>query len=135
MRNPFRRAGGATRNGTTGHIARGKQEVVLLYCGGPKSKEDLPKGWYWEGGGGDEVGGGCGTLICARGLLGVPGKVFDFDESEDGGGMEEEESVASDLPPCSERVGDVVGGPEKVGDRGVLGCRGCSTKDVACRAW
>lgn len=68
-------------------------------------------------------------MVCARGLLEVPSKVFDI---EDGG---EEKAVAGDLPPCSQRVGDVEGGPEKVGDRGVLGCKGCLTKDVGCRAW
>lgn len=117
-------------NALIGQTLRTKKDCLLVYCGARK-EEPLPKGFTFKNEGSEKVssvGGGCGALVCARGLGGVPKRLFEQTEGE-------EETVSSDLPPLAERVGDVEKGKEQKSMRGLNGCEGCRTKDIGCRAW
>lgn len=169
-------------NALAGRALRSKKGVYLIYCGGGGQETVVPRGFQANTGsrGG---GGGCGALVCARGLVeGVPKRIFvDRDNINDnahtnGNGNDEgeeeededdgsttllEEGFSSDLPPSSIALGDVVVDEiddqdhdgdddvdsrprrqelsgllgERVGKRGRKNCRGCVTRDVACRRW
>ncbi|GAA5908400.1 hypothetical protein JCM5296_005921 [Sporobolomyces johnsonii] len=148
--------GGSTRprrtreevNALSGRALRSKKGVWLLYCGGepapvsasaestnPSSPiDDLPAGFSFAS---PPENQGCGALVCSRALIdGVPSKVF-----VDNG--VEEPAASSDLPPVAGKVGDLLdeedgegdekGMGERVGKRGWKGCKGCVTRDLACR--
>ncbi|GAA5928433.1 hypothetical protein JCM1841_005672 [Sporobolomyces salmonicolor] len=150
------RGGGTTRprrtreevNALSGRALRSKKCVWLLYCGGslapspasssssnPSSPgDDLPAGFSFTA---PPQNQGCGALVCSRALLdGVPTKVF-----VDNG--VEEPAASSDLPPVAGKVGDLLDDEdgegreksmgERVGKRGWRGCKGCVTRDLACR--
>lgn len=103
------------------YSTRGK-DCLLLYCGKPT--EDLPKAFEWTGG--PAGGGGCGALVCSRGLGNVPKRHF-YEGKED--------VVSSDMRPAVESVG-VLGEPRNDDTRGLLhGCEGCMTADFGCKSW
>ncbi|ORY56792.1 hypothetical protein BCR35DRAFT_315886 [Leucosporidium creatinivorum] len=132
-------------NALMGRALRMKKGVWVLYCGGGGSEgegeEGLPKGFHWPG---EEGEGGCGALLCARGLREVPRRRFSSTHLSEGE-VEEEEgeaepALATDLPPSSSRVVDVhpeEGGREVrvTGGEGQGGnCVGCWVKEVGCRS-
>jgi hypothetical protein len=129
-------------NSLAGRALRSKKGVYLIYCGEREKdiegeRVNVPRGFRTttplegdEKGG--RRGGGCGALLCAGLIEGVPKKVF-----VDGGN--ELEGYSSDLPPSSSGLADLEDEEEKLGEkvgkRGWKGCRGCVTRDLGCRRW
>ncbi|SCZ97933.1 BZ3500_MvSof-1268-A1-R1_Chr3-3g06465 [Microbotryum saponariae] len=119
---------------TIGQAMRKKKDCWLVYCGQSShgSSGPLPSGWHWHASSTKAPASGspsgCGALVCARGLVEAPKKVFDRS-----GRGELEESIASDLPPCSSAVGEMTG-RMSWNTRGVAGCKGCATTDLSCRS-
>ncbi|GAA6011162.1 hypothetical protein JCM10207_005519 [Rhodosporidiobolus poonsookiae] len=156
---PPRRRTREETNAMMGHALRAKKPVWVLYCGGGAGAHDaedeedggdlsVPAGFEFvdyerasevrRAGGRNGLGDGkgCGALVCARALVdGVPPRLFG-DVGADGHGVERP-AAASDLPPAASRIGDIeledgtLG--EKVGKRGAKGCKGCVTRDLACK--
>ncbi|GAA6006600.1 hypothetical protein JCM11491_003112 [Sporobolomyces phaffii] len=124
-------------NSLAGRALRSRKRVYLVYCGGENHNNDeetVPNGFDDRNGRRQVQRGGCGALLCARGLVdGVPNKVFDdaHDTLDPVGGS------SSDLPPSTTALADLVddahGLGERVGKRGWRGCKGCVTRDLGCR--
>ncbi|KDE04730.1 hypothetical protein MVLG_04869 [Microbotryum lychnidis-dioicae p1A1 Lamole] len=119
---------------TIGQAMRKKKDCWLVYCGQSSNGSAglLPSGWHWHASSTKDPASsspsGCGALVCARGLVEAPKKVFDRS-----GRGELEEAIASDLPPCSSAVGEMTG-RMSWNTRGVAGCKGCATTDLSCRS-
>ncbi|SCV74741.1 BQ2448_7770 [Microbotryum intermedium] len=119
-----------------GQAMRMKKSCWLVYCGKSQTSDgastSLRSAWHGNASSAKNAASGssegCGSLVCARGLVEAPKKVFDRS-----GRGELEEAIASDLAPCASEVGEMTG-RMSWNTRGVAGCKGCATADLSCRS-